>query len=98
MPVDSGDAGWRVVRVGVGRSVVVDFPREIKDVLVAEPKIANAVVRSSRRAYIIAVDKGTTNVVFFDGDGNQMANFDIEVDKPTPRRTLQDFNDPIARL
>jgi len=98
VPVVSGEVGSRVVRLGVGRSVVVDFPREIKDVLVAEPKIANAVVRSSRRAYIIAVDKGTTNVVFFDGDGNQMANFDIEVDKPTPRRTLQDIHDAIARL
>jgi pilus assembly protein CpaC len=96
--VVSGETGSRVVRLGVGRSVVVDFPREIKDVLVAEPKIANAVVRTSRRAYIIAVDRGSTNVVFFDGDGNQMAGFDIEVDKPTPRRTLQDIHDAIARL
>jgi pilus assembly protein CpaC len=96
--VVSGEAGSRVVRLGVGRSIVVDFPREIKDVLVAEPKIANAVVRTSRRAYIIAIDKGSTNVVFFDGDGNQMAGFDIEVDKPTPRRTLQDIHDAIARL
>ena len=93
-----GDAVSRVVRLGVGKSIVIDFPREIKDVLVAEPKIANAVVRTSRRAYIIAVDKGTTNIVFFDGDGNQMAGYDIEVDRPTPRRTLQDINDAIARL
>ena len=93
-----GDAVSRVVRLGVGKSIVIDFPRDIKDVLVAEPKIANAVVRTSRRAYIIAVDKGATNIVFFDGDGNQMAGYDIEVDRPTPRRTLQDINDAIARL
>ena len=98
LPVVTGEAGSRVVRLGVGKSVVVDFPRDIKDVLVAEPKIANAVVRTSRRAYIIAVDRGATNVVFFDGDGNQMAGFDVEVDKPTPRRTLQDIRDAIARL
>src|SRR5579872_1751729 len=97
-PVITGDAGSRVVRLGVGKSIVIDFPRDIKDVLVAEPKIANAVIRSSRRAYIIAVDKGATNVVFFDGDGNQMAGYDIEVDKPTPRRTLQDITEAIARL
>ncbi|MGC1358742.1 MAG: type II and III secretion system protein family protein [Xanthobacteraceae bacterium] len=93
-----GDAVSRVVRLGVGKSIVIDFPRDIKDVLVAEPKIANAVVRTSRRAYIIAVDKGATNIVFFDGDGNQMAGYDIEVDKPTPRRTLQDINDAIAKF
>ncbi len=93
-----GDAVSRVVRLGVGKSIVIDFPRDIKDVLVAEPKIANAVVRTSRRAYIIAVDKGATNIVFFDGDGNQMAGYEIEVDRPTPRRTLQDINDAIARL
>ena len=44
------------VPLGVGKSVVIDLPRDIKDVLVADPKIANAVVRSSRRAYIIGVD------------------------------------------
>jgi pilus assembly protein CpaC len=93
-----GEAGSRVVRLGVGKSIVVDFPRDIKDVLVAEPKIANAVIRTSRRAYIIAIDKGATNIVFFDGDGNQMAGYDIEVDRPTPRRTLQDISDAIARL
>jgi len=96
--VVAGDVGSRVIRLAVGKSVVIDFPRDIKDVLVAEPKIANAVVRTSRRAYIIAIDKGATNIVFFDGDGIQMAGFDIEIDKPTPRRTLLDIRDAIARL
>ncbi|MGN6115168.1 MAG: pilus assembly protein N-terminal domain-containing protein, partial [Nitrobacter sp.] len=39
--------------LGIGKSVVVDLPRDVKDVLVADPKIANAVVRSAQRAYII---------------------------------------------
>jgi hypothetical protein len=33
------------VALGVGKSIVVDLPDDIKDVLVADPKIANAVVR-----------------------------------------------------
>ena len=32
--------------LGIGKSVVIDLPRDIKDVLVADPKIANAMVRS----------------------------------------------------
>ena len=52
--------------LGIGKSVVIDLPREIKDVLVADPKIANAVVRSAQRAYIIGAAVGQTNIFFFD--------------------------------
>ena len=55
------------------------MPRDIKDVLVADPKIANAVVRSPQRAYIIGETVGQTNVVFFDADGQQVASYDIAV-------------------
>jgi len=48
-------------------------------VLVADPKIANAVVRSPQRAYIIGETVGQTNVVFFDSDGQQVASYDIAV-------------------
>ncbi len=47
--------------------------------LVADPKIANAVVRSAQRAYIIGAAVGQTNVVFFDADGQQIAAYDIAV-------------------
>lgn len=59
--------------------MVVDFPQDVKDVLVADPKIANAVVRSARRAYIIGAAVGQTNVVFFDADGQQIGAYDIAV-------------------
>jgi pilus assembly protein CpaC len=58
---------------------VIDLPREVKDVLVADPKVANAVIRSAQRAYIIGSAVGQTNVVFFDADGNQVAAYDIAV-------------------
>jgi len=69
----------RSVALGVGKSVVVDLPREAKDVLVADPKIANAVIRSAQRAYIIGAAVGQTNVVFFDADGQQVASYDIAI-------------------
>ena len=67
------------MQLGIGKSVVIDLPRDVKDVLVAEPKFANAVVRSARRAYLIGVAVGQTNVFFFDADGQQIAGFDIAV-------------------
>ncbi len=63
----------------VSKSVVIDLPRDVKDVLVADPKIANAVVRSSRRVFIIGSTVGQTNVFLFDADGKQIAGFDIAV-------------------
>ena len=77
--VAAGDFAARQVALGVSKSVVIDLPRDIKDVLVADPTIANAVVRSSRRAYIIGNKVGQTNVFFFDADGRQIAGFDIAV-------------------
>ena len=69
----------RPLTLGVGKSIVIDLPRDIKDVLVADPKIANAVVRSSQRAYIIGALPGQTNIVFFDANGQQIAAYDIAV-------------------
>ena len=77
--VVSSDLVSQPITLGVSKSIVIDLPRDIRDVLVADPKIANAVVRSSRRAYIIGNAVGQTNVFFFDADGKQMAGFDIAV-------------------
>jgi pilus assembly protein CpaC len=75
----AGDVASRFIQLGIGKSVVIDLPRDVKDVLVADPRYANAVVRSSRRAYIIGVAVGQTNVFFFDAEGRQIAGFDIAV-------------------
>jgi pilus assembly protein CpaC len=61
-----GQLNARFLPLGIGKSVVIDLPRDVKDVLVADPKIANAVVRSAQRAYIIGAAVGQTNIIFFD--------------------------------
>jgi len=78
-PVVASEAKVRFLALGIGKSMIVDLPRDIKDVLVADPKIANAVVRSAQRAYIIGSAVGQTNVVFFDAEGQQIAAYDIAV-------------------
>src|ERR1700719_4509620 len=69
----------RFLALGIGKSTVIDRPRDVKDVLVADPKIANAVIRSAQRAYIIGSAVGQTNVVFFDSEGQQIASYDIAI-------------------
>jgi pilus assembly protein CpaC len=77
--VVASEAASQFLPLGIGKSVVIDLPSEIKDVLVADPKIANAVIRSTRRAYIIGAAVGQTSVYFFDSEGHQIAGFDIAV-------------------
>lgn len=77
--VAASEGTSRFIPLGIGKSVAIDLPADIKDVLVADPKVANAVVRSSRRVYMIGVTVGQTNIFFFDADGKQIAGFDIAV-------------------
>src|SRR3569623_3332083 len=74
-----GQINARFLSLGIGKSIVIDLPRDIKDVLVADPKIANAVIRSAQRAYIIGAAIGQTNIVFFDSACQQIAAYDIAV-------------------
>jgi pilus assembly protein CpaC len=77
--VVASEFGSNFVPLGVGKSVVVDLPGDIKDVLVSDPKIANAVIRTSRRAYLIGAAVGQTSIFFFDAEGRQIGAFDIAV-------------------
>src|SRR3954453_18679915 len=77
--IGSGQGKTRFLALGIGKSVVVEFPRDVNDVLVADPKVANAVVHSAQRAYIIGGSVGQTNVVFFDTEGKEVGTYDIAV-------------------
>jgi pilus assembly protein CpaC len=77
--VVGSEASSQFIPLGVGKSVVIDLPRDIKDVLVGDPTFANAVIRSTRRAYIIGVKVGQTSVYFFDAEGRQIGAFDVAV-------------------
>lgn len=74
-PAGSG----QIVHLGVGKSIPVELPRDARDVIVANPAIANAVVRSARRVFLIGVAVGQTNVFFLDAEGRQIASYDIDV-------------------
>ena len=78
---ESDGGGARKVPLGLGKSMIVELPRDAKEVFVANPAIANAVVRSARKVFIIAAAVGQTNLFFMDGAGNQIAGLDINVQR-----------------
>ncbi|WP_244444266.1 type II and III secretion system protein family protein [Lutibaculum baratangense] len=73
----------RDVALGLGKSLVIDLPRDAKDVLVANPTVADAVMRTARRAYLIGMTVGQTNVFFFDEAGRQIAVLEVNVARDT---------------
>jgi pilus assembly protein CpaC len=65
--------------LGVGRSIVVQFPIPLKDVLVSDPTLMDAVVQSSDRVFLIAKKAGQTNAFFFDEYGQQILTLEVAV-------------------
>lgn len=67
--------------VGLNKSLVIDLPAEAHDILVANPDIADAITRTSRRIYIFAKEVGETNIFIFDSAGNQLLSLDMKVER-----------------
>jgi Flp pilus assembly secretin CpaC len=98
MQVTSGDATARFMALGVSKSVVIDFPTDIKDVAIADKGIAVVVVQSKRRVYIIGAALGQTNVYFFDADGRQIGALDIAVTSTSPPASLENYQYPSSAV
>jgi len=77
-PAQAGDDS-RFLRMGLNKSVAIRLPVAAKDVLIGNPKIVDAVVRTRTTAYLFAKKNGQTNIFFFDAAGRQILNLDIEV-------------------
>ena len=65
--------------LGVGNSLAVQFPVPLKDVLISDPQILDAVVQSSDRVFLIAKKAGQTNAFFFDEHGQQILTLVVSV-------------------
>jgi Flp pilus assembly secretin CpaC len=79
MQIVSSDLTARFVSIPMNKSFVIEFARDIKDVLVGSPIIANAVIRTNRRAYVTAILEGQTDIHFFDAQGRQVGAIDLSV-------------------
>lgn len=77
----SETASARHIDLPLGKSVMIELPRDAKEVFVANPAIANAVVRTARKVFLIASQVGQTNIFFTDDAGAQIAAIDINVER-----------------
>jgi pilus assembly protein CpaC len=65
------------------KAAVVQLDADARDVLVSNPELVDAVVRSPRRIFLLATKVGQTNAFFFDAQGKQILALDIRVEKDT---------------
>jgi pilus assembly protein CpaC len=65
--------------MGVGRSIIVDLPRDATEIVVANPAVANAVVRSPRKIFVLATGAGQTTIFALDQQGRQIANIELTI-------------------
>lgn len=81
----------RKMELSIGKSLIVELPRDAKEVFVANPAVANAVVRSTRKLYVIGIKDGTTSVFAMDAEGRQIATLEIVVgrDLTSLKQTLR---------
>ena len=85
------ESNGHFVRMGLHKSIVIRLPANAHDVIVGDPEIVDAVVRSKNTAYLFARNVGQTNIFFFDEGGQQILNLDLEVatDVTALRQLLQ---------
>ncbi len=81
----------RKLDLSIGRSLVVELPRDAKEVFVANPKVANAVVRTARKLFVIGIADGATSMFVMDSEGRQITALEINVgrDLNVLRQTLR---------
>jgi pilus assembly protein CpaC len=75
----AADSAARRLQLGVGQSVIFDLPEEAGEIYVADPAVANAIVRSAKRIYISAVASGQTTIFALARDGRKIAVVQVSV-------------------
>jgi pilus assembly protein CpaC len=78
----NGAVAPRRISMGVGMSRIIELSEDAAEIFVANPKVANAVVRSPRKLYVIGMDAGQTSVVALDQQGRQIADLELSIDAP----------------
>ena len=78
---DAGPGTRRTVKLGLNKALVVDLPRDAHDILVADPEMADAVTRTSRRIYLFGKAVGQTNIFIFGQNGEEIVSLDIEIER-----------------
>lgn len=71
----------RQIILPLGKAAIVELPRNAADILVSDPGVVEAVIRTPRRIYVLGKAAGQTNAFFFDAANDQILNLEIRVEQ-----------------
>ena len=76
-----GASSHQRITLPLDKAAVVQLDADARDVLVSNPDMVDAVVRTPRRIFLLATKVGQTNAFFFDASGKQILALDIRIEK-----------------
>ena len=83
----------RKITIGLDKSLLIELPVDLQNVLVSNPEVVDAVVQSSRQVYLLGKDAGDANAFLFGPDGKKLVFLEISV-----ARDLTALTDALGRL
>ena len=87
----------RELDLELNKSMIVDLPAGVAEVIVSQPNVAAAIMRSRTRAIIQGVTGGDTNVFFLDDNGRTIQVLDLRVIEQ-PSQVGNALEDALARV
>lgn len=78
---ETGSGTARQITLGLNKSMIVELPREVREVMVSNPSQIDAVLQSATRAYLIGKATGEANILFIDKDGKQVVALEVTVER-----------------
>ena len=76
-------------KVQRGKSLMVQFPFRLRDVMVSDPQRLDAVVQSSNRVFLLGKRKGQANIFFFNEQGDHVLTLDVEIGAGASKVTIR---------
>lgn len=77
----------------LGQAAVIHLPVDVADVMVANPEVADAVVRTPTRTVLLGQGVGRTNIFFFDAGGALILDLAVRVE-----RDMDGLTEALARF
>jgi len=94
------DAG-QSTDIFVSKSAVLNLPAEASEVSVSDPTAVRAVLRTARQIVLIGLRVGTTNVIVFDDNNEQILNLDVNIRydlRPLRAALKRDYPDTLIEV
>ncbi len=93
VPANTPLPATRRITIGADKSMLVELPVDLDNVLISNPEVVNAVVKSQRQVYLLAKDQGEANAFFMGPNGQKILLLEVVV-----ARDLSALNEALHRL